>query len=430
MSRVVSRIVLAAVATPGHVFPMFTIAEHLIGQGHDVTIFSGTLFQQQTEALGATFVPFDQQVDVDYRCLEKYFPERAEHPPGNTQMALSLRKFFAAPIPVLSTQLMQVIAEGQADLLIIDNTFYAALPLLQQPADKRIPVIAIGVTPLPWSSKDAVFWGARIPPELLPADLTREQLVDAETHELIAQVREAFNQSLAAVDCLPLTEDYNDVLMSGVDRYLQLATQAFEFTRDDLPATVDFIGALPVKVEDDKTHLSWPDESLPLILVTQGTLANIDFNQLILPALRALAALPVRVLAITGGRSVDVLGGDMPENARVVEYLNFEHWLPKSSIFITNGGYGSLNSAIRHGVPLVVAGTGDGKLEAVARVIWSRCGISLHTDTPSEQQLYQAVTRILSSPIWRQQAQIIKADYAAHNALAAITRHVNELIAR
>ncbi|MEQ1975270.1 nucleotide disphospho-sugar-binding domain-containing protein [Xenorhabdus sp. SGI240] len=423
-----SRIVLAAVATPGHVLPIFTIAEHLIGQGHDVTIFSGSLFQQKGEALGATFIPFDKQVDVDYRYLEKYFPERAEHPPGNTQMALSLRRFFAEPIPVLSKQLMQVIEEGQADLLIIDNTFYSVLPLLQKPAEKRIPVIAIGVSPLPWSAKDAIFWGARIPPELLPADLTREQLVDEETHQLIEQVRAAFNQSLAAVDCLPLTGDHNDVLMSGVDRFLQLATQSFEFSRDDLPETVEFIGSLPVKVEEDKTQISWPDESQPLILVTQGTLANIDFSQLILPALHALATLPVRVLAITGGRSIDVLGNDLPENARVVEYLNFEHWLPKSSIFITNGGYGSLNSAIRHGVPLVVAGTGDGKLEAVARVIWSRCGISLHTDTPSEQQLYQAVTRILSSPIWHQQSQIIKADYDAHNALASITRHINELM--
>ncbi|MDC9598513.1 rhabduscin glycosyltransferase [Xenorhabdus anantnagensis] len=423
-----SRIVLATVATPGHVFPIFTIAEHLIGQGHDITIFSGSLFQQQTEALGATFVSFDKQVDVDYRYLEKYFPERAEHPPGNTQMALSLRRFFVSPIPVLSKQLMQVIEEGQADLLIIDNTFYSALPLLQKPADKRIPVIAIGVTPLPWSSRDTIFWGPRIPPELLPADLTREQLVDEETHQLIELVRDAFNQSLAAVDCLPLTGDHNDVLMSGVDRYLQLATQSFEFSRDDLPETVDFIGSLPVKVKDDKTQISWPDENLPLILVTQGTLANVDFNQLILPTLRTLATLPVRVLAITGGRSIDALGEEIPENARVVEYLNFEHWLPHASIFITNGGYGSLNSAIRHGVPLVVAGTGDGKLEAVARVIWSRCGISLHTDTPSEQQLYKAVTKILSSPIWHQQSQIIKADYDAHNALASITRHINELI--
>ncbi|MDC9614106.1 rhabduscin glycosyltransferase [Xenorhabdus khoisanae] len=425
-----SRIVLAVVATPGHVFPIFTITEHLIGQGHDVTIFTGSLFQQQAEALGASFVPFDKQVDIDYRCLEKHFPERAEYSPGNTQMALAVRQYFAAPIPVLSSQLMQVLEEEQADLLIIDNTFYSALPLLQKSAGERIPVIAIGVTPLSWSSRDTIFWGPRIPPELLPADLTREQLVDEETQQLIRQVREAFNQALAAVDCPPLTRDHNDVLMSGVDRFLQLATQSFEFSRDDLPETVEFIGSLGVKVEDDNTQINWPDESLPLILVTQGTLANIDFNQLLLPALRALANLPVRVLAITGGRSFDKLGEEIPENARVVEYLNFEHWLPRASVFITNGGYGSLNSAIRHGVPLVVAGTGDGKLEAVARVIWSRCGISLHTDTPSEQQLYQAVTRILSSPIWHQQAQIIKADYAAHNALESITRHVDELIAQ
>ncbi len=423
-----SRIVLAAIATPGHVLPMLTIAEHLIGQGHDVTLFSGALFRPQTEALGATFIPFDKSLDVDYRFLEKSVPERGELPPGNAQMALSLRRFFAAPIPGLSRQLMQVIEDKQADLLIIDNTFYAALPLLQKPVEERIPVIAIGVTPLPWSSKDAIFWGPRIPPELLPADLTREQLVDDVTLQLIEQVRDAFNQSLAAVGCQPLTGDHNDVLMSGVERYLQLATPSFEFPRDDLPETVSFIGALPVKVEEDKTQISWPDERLPLILVTQGTLANVDFSQLILPALRALADLPVRVLAITGGRAIDVLGDAIPENARVVEYLNFEHWLPRAAIFMTNGGYGSLNSAIRHGVPLVVAGTGDGKLEAVARVIWSRCGISLQTDTPNEQQLYQAVTRLLSSPAWQQQSHIVKADYDAHNALASITRHVNELV--
>ncbi|MBD2825511.1 glycosyltransferase [Xenorhabdus szentirmaii] len=425
-----SRIVLATVATPGHVFPILTIAEHLINQGYDVTILTGSLFREKAEALGARFVPFDKQVDVDYRCLEKHFPERAEYPPGNIQMAWAMKQFFAAPIPVLSNQLMQVIKEEQADLLITDNTFYSVLPLLQKPASERIPVISIGVTPVSWSSRDTIFWGPRIPPDLLPADLKREQLIDEETHQLIEQVREAFNQALAAVECSPLTGDHNDVLISQVDRFLQLATPSFELPRDDLPETVEFVGALSVKVEDDNVQINWPDESLPLILVTQGTLANVDFNQLLLPTLRALANLPVRVLAITGGRSVDMLGEELPENARVVEYLNFEHWLPRTAIFITNGGYGSLNSAVRHGVPMVVAGTGDGKLEAVARVIWSKCGISLHTDTPSELQLYRAVTRILSSPVWHQQAQIIKADYDAHNALELITGNVNKLLSQ
>ncbi len=92
-----ARIVLAAVATPGHVFPIFAIAEYLIGQGNEVTIFSGALFQQQAQALGASFVPFDKQVDFDYRHLEKHFPERGELPPGNAQMALALKQFFFCP---------------------------------------------------------------------------------------------------------------------------------------------------------------------------------------------------------------------------------------------------------------------------------------------------------------------------------------------
>ncbi|MDE9544688.1 glycosyltransferase [Xenorhabdus bovienii] len=422
-----ARIVLAAIATPGHVFPICSIAKHLIGQGHEATIFTGSIFRQQAEALGASFVAFDQQVDVDYRNLEERFPERGQHPPGNHQMTHALKQFFAGPIPVLYRQLEQLVAG--ADLLIVDNTFYAVLPLLQKPAHDRIPVIAIGVTPLSWSTRDTIFWGPRIPPELLPADLMREQLVDEETGQLIGQVRDAFNTALLEVASPPLTQDHNDVVVSRADRFLQLATKSFEFPRDDLPETVDFIGALGVEVQDDKTQLEWPDESLPLVLVTQGTLANVDLSQLLLPTLRALATLPVRVLAITAGRPVEMLGEEIPDNARVVEYLNFEHWLPRSAIFITNGGYGSLNAAIRHGVPLVVAGTGDGKLEAVARVIWSRCGISLNTDTPSEKQLYQAVTRILSSPEWHYQSQRIKADYDAHNALESITRHVNELIA-
>ncbi|MBC8945984.1 MULTISPECIES: glycosyltransferase [Xenorhabdus] len=423
-----ARIVLAAIATPGHVFPICSIARHLIEQGHDVTIFSGSLFRQQSEALGASFVAFDPRVDVDYRYLEKKFPERGQHPPGNAQTSFSLKQFFAGPIPVLYPQLQQLVAD--ADLLIVDNTFYAVLPLLQKPAHERIPVMVIGVSPLLLSSRDAIFWGARIPPELLPADLKREQLVDEETHKLIAQVQDAFNTALATVNAPLLTQDYNDVILKQSDRFLQLATQSFEFPRDDLPETLDFIGALKVDVQDDKKELEWPDESLPLILVTQGTLANVDFNQLIIPTLHALANLPVRVLAITAGRPAEMLGESIPDNARVVEYLNFEYWLPRSAIFMTNGGYGSLNAAIRHGVPMVVAGTGDGKLEAVARVIWARCGISLNTDTPSEQQLYQAVTRILSSPEWYQQAQKLKADYAAHNALESITFHVNKLLAQ
>ncbi|EPL9570692.1 glycosyltransferase [Providencia rettgeri] len=423
-----SRIVFAAIATPGHIFPILTIAKHLIGLRHQVTIFSGAVFQSLAVEIGANFVAFDQQVDVDYRHLGEFFPERDKLSAGNEQMAQGLMQFFAGPISILSKQLMQLINENRAELLVIDNTFYAALPLLQQAVTERIPVVAIGVTPLPWRAKDSVFWGAKIPPERLPVDLTREQLVDEATQALIDQVRVTFSQAIVKSGGKPLNKEHNEVLIEGVDCYLQLSSQSFEFCYPDIPDHVEFIGMLPVKLDKNHLKINWTDEKAPLVIVTQGTLANIDFNQLVVPTLNALAHLPVRVLAVTGGRSASFGRKGIPANARIVEYIDFEYWLPKASVFVTNGGYGSLTSAIRHGVPMVMAGVGDGKLEAISRVVRACCGISLQTDSPSEKQLLEAITEILSSPLWRQQAQIMKEDSESYDALMSITSHVNRLL--
>ncbi|HFF1654383.1 TPA: glycosyltransferase [Providencia rettgeri] len=422
------QIILAAIATPGHVYPLLTLAKGLIGQGNEITIFTGSFFRQQVEASGANFVCFDSMVDIDHRDLEHHFPERGLYPAGNTQMAQGLIQFFAQPIPVLSKQLMQLIQEKQANLLVIDNTFYAALPLLQQALVKRIPVVAIGVTPLAWPSVDSVFWGARIPPEILPAEITREQLINEEIHLLIENVRAKFSQMVTAAGGLPLKTDQNEALICGVDCYLQLATSVFEFFDTSLPSHVKFIGSLAIKAREDHIQINWKNENQPLIIVTQGTLANVDFNQLLRPTLRALANLPVRVLAITGGRKVDLSEVPLPDNAYLVDYINFEDWLPKASILITNGGYGSVTSAIRHGVPMIMAGIGDGKLEAIARVLRSRCGISLQTDMPSDEQILNAVTEMLSTPLWHQQAKIMQEANQQYNTLELALHYINKLL--
>ena len=116
-----ARILMAAVATPGHVYPMLAIARHLIAQGHQVRVMTGALFRERAEVAGASFVPFDAQGDFDYRHLEEHFPERAALPPGNAQMALALKDFFAAPIPLLDRQLRATIAAEKTDLLMVEN---------------------------------------------------------------------------------------------------------------------------------------------------------------------------------------------------------------------------------------------------------------------------------------------------------------------
>lgn len=418
-----ARILMAAVATPGHVYPMLSIARHLIAQGHQVRVMTGALFRQRAEAVGAQFIAFDQRVDFDYRYLEQHFPERAALPPGNAQMALALKDFFAAPIPLLDQQLRSVMAAESTDLLIVENCFYGVLPLLQ--SRERPPVIGIGVTPLSFSSTDSIFYGPRIPPALLPRELQREQLVDEGTRALIDEVQQSFDAAMAQSGGQPLQQPFTDALIGGCDRFLQLATPALEYSREDLPASVRFIGPLRSAAAALETVDEWDEaDRRPLVIVTQGTLANVDLHQLIVPTLQALAELPVRVLATTGGRPIDELLALLPANARVQEFISFEHWLPQAALLITNGGYGSINYALDQGVPLIVAGTGEDKLEAATRVVAAGCGVNLHTSNPDQAQLRKAVQQILAQPIYRQRAALVQADYARHDALAAIADEV------
>ncbi|GKV96466.1 glycosyltransferase [Pectobacterium aroidearum] len=421
-----AHILMAAMATPGHVYPLLTIARYLVEQGNDVTLFSGALFREQAEAAGVGFIPFSDDIDFDYRHLEQHFPQRAMLPPGNAQMALALKDFFAAPIPLLDRQLRDALAKTDADLLMVENCFYGVLPLLL--SGQRPPVIVIGVTPLSYSTRDSVFYGPRIPPKLLPPDLSHEQLVDEETRALMSEVQRAFDHAMVQSGGKPLEQPFMDALIGGCDRFLQLSTTELEYQRDDLPQSVRFIGPLSHHVAAACAPQWWAsDDSRPLIIVSQGTLANVDLQQLIGPTLRALADLPIRVLATTGGRSVESLQASLPENARVVSFLAYDDWLPEASILITNGGYGSINAALKDGVPLIVAGVGEDKQEGAARVVFAKCGINLQTSTPSEQQIKQSVIEILEDPGYLQRARWIKADYASHDALALIQAEVHAL---
>ena len=67
------------------------------------------------------------------------------------------------------------------------------------------------------------------------------------------------------------------------------------------------------------------------------------------------------------GRPIDAIPGPIPSNARLASYLPFEWVLPKVDVFVTNGGYGSVNQAMSFGIPLVTAGLTEDKADVNAR---------------------------------------------------------------
>ena len=81
---------------------------------------------------------------------------------------------------------------------------------------------------------------------------------------------------------------------------------------------------------------------------------------------------------------------------------------------VTNGGYGGVQYALAHGVPLVVAGVSEDKPEVAARVHWSGTGINLRTGRPTQPAIRAAVRSVLQDPSYRQRAAELSADMAQY----------------
>jgi hypothetical protein len=97
------------------------------------------------------------------------------------------------------------------------------------------------------------------------------------------------------------------------DLFLQCTGEAFEFPRRDMPDTIRFVGPVLPKPSDNFKEPAWwshLDSGRAVVLVTQGTIANFDFNELIQPTLLALADEDVLVIAATGRPDTELV--DVP----------------------------------------------------------------------------------------------------------------------
>jgi UDP:flavonoid glycosyltransferase YjiC (YdhE family) len=194
---------------------------------------------------------------------------------------------------------------------------------------------------------------------------------------------------------------------------------------------VHFVGTPPI-IANQVPPPSWAEEldgTRKIVLVTQGTVANHNFNLLVAPTLAALADEPdILVIATAGGRPVDAIPGKVPSNARIASYLPFEWLLPNVDVLVTNGGYGSVNQALSFGIPLVTAGLTEDKADVNARVAWSGVGINLATNEPTAEALREAVRTVLDQPRYQFRATQIADEFAEIDTRSEILRIIGELV--
>jgi UDP:flavonoid glycosyltransferase YjiC (YdhE family) len=424
------KVLIASVPSPGHLNPLLAIGRILIAEGHEVIGLSGSHLRARIESIGAEFRPLPAGADVDSADIIAAVPELKSLPPGPEWLRVAMERVFVDNIPGQHEGLQKVLRHFPADIIISHSTFFGVLPMLLGPRSERCPIVLCGTSILHWPRKDGAPNFTGLPPATTQAQLDEyaaiSRIVDRLVNEPVAR---RLDQVLKDLGVGPLSMALFDSVVQLADAYMQLTVPSFEFPRD-IPSSVHFVGIPPV-IPNQAPLPSWAHEldgSRKVVLVTQGTLANDNFDLLICPTLEALANEPdLLVVATAGGRPIEAIPGPIPGNARLASYLPFEWMLPKVDVFVTNGGYGSVNLAMRFGIPIVTAGLTEDKADVNARVAWSGVGIDLQTNKPTSQALREAIRTILDSPNYRSRASLMADEFGRIDTQSEILRIINQV---
>jgi UDP:flavonoid glycosyltransferase YjiC (YdhE family) len=284
---------------------------------------------------------------------------------------------------------------------------------------------SVCTSPLMASSRDTAPFGPGLPPSITPWGMRRNRMLSAGARALVLRrvqrIADAAVREVVGRDAGSFVLDWPLL----ADDIFVLTAPSFEYPRRDLDDRLDYVG--PVLDTAGRSHATpkwWHllDGADPVVVVTQGTLDNGDMGRLIEPTLTALAHTPTLVIATTGGPSAEAVRAP-GDNSVVAEFVPFDMLLPRADVLVTNGGWGGVHFALRHGVPIVVAGSTEDKNEVAARIVRSGTGIRLRSTRPAA--IRRAVQTVLDDPGYRHRAGALARELAALDGARGISEALN-----
>lgn len=413
----------------GHTYPMQAVAQSLILQGHTVTWLTSADNELRALATGANFIPTKAIAALDQPLLKANTTGLFENP------SRILRNRLLAQV----ADYRDALAHFPADVLLVDVFPHGARALYEL---GEIPVYAtLGVIPMYTSGLGAPLPASGgVPPVSWTGWLFNAMRQVLNRWVGILFLRPGINvqrRELGLPD-LPIGEALEDFKYSP---HLHIQASSLKLELNQQPGTAAhqtntvYVGPLVTKTIHDPSKLpSWWNE-LPakgkIIGITQGTLA-MDPTSLIIPSIKALQD-DADLIIIVISPFVEAIQSHVAhsQNIYYAKWLPYDVLLPRLSLLITNGGYGSITQALSHGVPLLCAGQSEDKRDTAARVTFSGVGIDLRTDSPEVDVVRDAAYRILRDEGYGVRARKLGdelndlggADAAVH-ALEELFRHV------
>src|ERR1700761_3085021 len=425
------KFLLASTPLIGHVNPVLNVGKILAEAGHEIVFTSASEFRAAAEACGLRFVVAPAGAATDMSDIDALFPERKSIPPGPQQILFDVKKIFCDPVEARHAGLLSILETFSADVIIADCVYGGTLPLLLNKGEERPLIAHVGIGAFMYHRDDAAPFGPGLPP--IPPDSPQSEQYKAIAAGIDSEVWNPagayMNDILGRLGADPLPMSFLDSTVALPDVYIHPGSPSMQIPRKDLPANVNYVGVLP-----SFTQGALPEAAERLIrtgktviVVTQGTVSNIDLTQLLEPALEACSGREdLVVVATTGGRSLSTLRCRIPENAAVLQYLPLDELMKYASVLVTNGGYGTVCRSSALGVPMVVAGKSEDKAEVAMHVANAGIGINLLTDRPTPAVIAEAIDAILETDTYRSRSRAIAEELAGIDTSKTIVRLLEE----
>ncbi|GAA1952213.1 macrolide family glycosyltransferase [Amycolatopsis minnesotensis] len=382
----------------GHTLPMLPIIRETVRSGCRVTATTGSGFEERVRAAGA-------ETTARYTT-----PLSTSAPPDkltSDELADRTLRYLHETLGV--TPVIEAACPEPPDLVVYDTTLWAPSRVLaaawRRPSVQVIPTFA---------SNEKFSLGDKLA-ELAPP-------IDPE-HPSIRQ----FGEDLAAhAEAHGLPREILGEVMAGKDVLnVVTITREFQMHGDTFDDDHLFVGPeVPGEVGPD----AWrpPEGTTRTALISLGTTVN-EHPELFKRCAEAFAGTDWHVVLTLGDRITPGELGELPPNVEVHPWVPHGEVLRHASVFVCQGGMGSVQESLAHSTPMVVIPHHPEQQANADRIAELGLGVWLDRATVSADRIRAAVSEVADDDHIDEQAGLMRDHIARAGGAAVAARRIHRL---
>jgi MGT family glycosyltransferase len=385
----------------GSVTPMLTVARKLAARGHRVRVMSDQVNRPETEASGATFVPWTRAPSRPDRSRESDMLRDWDAATPQEGFGRVLHRIMTGPALAYAQDVIEEMRRDPADL-VVSSEMLLGVPLGCEAVGQRHVLFTSNISLFPLEGVPPL--GPGLAPARNAGEKALHLAITKASLQMFDEGLPALNTARTALGLAPLQRLTDQHLTA--ERILFGTSAAFDFAPASLPERIAYVGP---QLDDPAWAVPWcspwsETDTRPLILVSFSTTFQ-DHTGVLQAIIDGAADLPVKLL-VTLGDTIAPEELTPRANCRLVTSAPHNQVMPGAALIITHGGHGTVTRALMHGKPMIVVPHGRDQADNAVRVTERGAGLMLPAASDAVA-FGAAIADILADPAYAQAARTL-----------------------